>query len=196
MTDERSPPGPGGAYVTLDTLDVLAELLACRLHVWAQSLAPKRRRGRTPNDLRAALARVAAFEVAESLQLRERGSSVKYVSLAALGFSKSGDKDNGGSALNAARQKIERLLPEMTWTGVSLPGDPPDSDLELLKRLSPELAKRGLAAIWMTGNGAPPRLGETWTGRAVAVFLPVGFKPREKGDRAVMHVEDIERLEL
>lgn len=37
MTDERSPPEPSGAYVTLD---VLAELLACRLHVWAQSLAP------------------------------------------------------------------------------------------------------------------------------------------------------------
>lgn len=58
MTDERSPPGLSGAYVTLDTL---AELLACRLHVWAQSLAPKST-GRLPKDLRDALALAAAFE--------------------------------------------------------------------------------------------------------------------------------------
>lgn len=197
MTDERN------TFHLIDgsnvTFDLLVELLAYRFEAWAKSLEPPtKRRGKPPKTLRDALAMVAAFEAAEIRQLRESGSSKKHVSLDTLGYSKSDGKDNADRALKAARQTIKAHFPGMTWTCAAelLPGDPSNFDLEFLERLSPELAKRGLAAIWMTGDGAPPRLGETWTGRAIAVFLPVGFKPREKEDVAVMHVEDYERLEF
>ena len=137
-------------------------------------LSPKRR-GRPPKDLRAALALVAAFAVAEFRQLADRGSSKKSMSRHGLGYA---DDRSARAALKAARQKIKKNLPEMRWSGVYQPRNPFDAG-----RLAPpelKLAARGLGAVWMTGDGAMPRLGEPWTGRAIAVFLPVDFKPRKE----------------
>lgn len=215
MTDERSPPGSSGAeQPTPDTnrptlhakgvfypgekpgttefsgalFDGQGRVLARHVHAELPSfvLSPMRR-GRPPKDVRAALALVAAFDAAECRQLSERGSSKKNVSREALGYA---DDRSAREALKTAHQKIERLLPKMNWEALCLPDDPFDhGDLGML-----ELAERGLAAIWMTGDGASPRLGETWTGRAIAVFLPVDFKPREKKEVAL--VRGVEQIYL
>mgnify|MGYP001401676049 CR=1 FL=1 len=154
--------------------DARNNVLARHVHsVFPSVLAPKTR-GRPPKDERSALALVAAFDVH---MCEQQGAGYKPKKTLAYASLKYADDRAARAALAAARAKIGRALPGATWEMVYRPEDP----MDYLQHVDlPELGGRGLWGIWFAGEGAAPEYGEQWTGRAVGVWLPIGFEPRKE----------------
>lgn len=165
---------PGTTEFSGALFDEQRNVLARHFHAKLPLVLESKRRGRPPKDERFALALVAAFNLHLCQQQADGRPPKKTLAYDSLGYS---DERGARAALTAARRKVDHALPGATWELVYLPEDP----LSCLGGANqPDLGGRGLWGIWFCGDGAMPRFGERWTGRGVAVYLPVGFVPRNE----------------
>jgi hypothetical protein len=165
---------PGTTEFSGALFDAHGRPLARHVHAVLPFAFEPATRGRPPKDVRDALSLLAAFDLHTCQQQKDGNKIKKSLAYASLGYA---DDRAARAALGAAREKLDRLLPDHNWKMFYLPNDPMpfkrDADL-------PELGERGLWGVWFAGDGTPPEIGGQWRGHAVAVFVPVGFEPRKE----------------
>lgn len=165
---------PGTTEFSGALFDASGNLIARHVHAVLPFVFAPKSRGRPPKDVRDALALVAAFELHLIRQQIDGYKPKKTLAYASLGYA---DDRAARAALTAARGKINQLMPAWRWSMGYIPNDP---KLHINRAALPELGGRDLFGFWGVGEGDVPEIGKPWRGRAVAVFVPVGFEPRKE----------------
>jgi hypothetical protein len=161
--------GPGTTEFSGALFDAQGNVLARHCHAVLPFTIDPARRGRPPKEVRKALALLAAFDVDMQRQQAAGRRPKKALAYDSLGYK---DDRSARFALQAAERQIDREFPAARWTLIYLPDGPMDYGA------LPLPAGAALSGVCVTGSGEPPKIGEHWTGVAVAVFVPAKFNPR------------------